>query len=103
MASSGDQPTEFIDALCADIADRTIAQALDIANSSPANSGQDTLCSELPIEDCWEAIYSGEGATVDTEHPEAIGVIVDQINALLEEGAFQAKFARETISWADVF
>lgn len=103
MAGSGDKPTEFIDAVCSEIADRTINAAQDIANSSPVNAGQDTLCAELDIEGQWEGVFSGEGAYIDTGHPEAIGLIVDEINGLLENGAQQCQIARETISWADVF
>lgn len=104
--ASGEQPTEFIDMLCTDVADSFVNEAAQMAWGMVGNAGQEALVSDIEgdIYSSWDDVYNGTGGiSIESDHPEAIGIICEVVSLLLEVGAGQCRFIRETTTWADVF
>lgn len=86
---TGDDDDDFIDEICNEIAEDAVSNAIDYMFGSCVNEGQESLVGDVSgeFEDQAENIADGEFYPVSSEHPEAIGLMVDVANEICASGA----------------
>lgn len=96
---------EIIDEICNAIAEMAVEAAIDAMHSLVVNEGQETLVGDIEgdVEDQVEGISNGEYEAVDTDHPEAIGEIVDGVNNFLDDIAGMCEQIREAADAIEMF
>lgn len=94
---------EIIDEICENIAEMVVEAGMETMWSMVVNAGQETLVGDIEGDylDQVEAVAEGEFEPVDTDVPEAIGIICDVGNAYLAAGAEICNQIREAANLLD--
>lgn len=89
---------EAVDEIASSMADEGVELASSFLDEMPVNSGQESLCADMQgdVEGAWDDVFNGNpGITIDTPHPEAVGMIAAMCSEVLNSLAAQVKDMRD--------
>lgn len=81
--------SDFIEELCQSNAEKMVESMIDYMWSSAVNAGQEALIANIEddLMDQVDPIANGEYEPLETDHPEAIGEIVETVNDFCNQTA----------------
>lgn len=95
----------IVDEICQEIAENFVSEGMETMWGMVGNAGQESLISDIEGDymDQVDSVADGEFDPVESDHPEAVGIITDVGNAYLAAGAAICELIRQITDIADLF